>query len=475
MIDCLSELKLKEMKRSDRTDAIKHLYSRASFGINYPDLLRLAKVNRDKVLDKMLKDAENFTPLTEAKENILRPARKDNPTEEDIRIYTRKRTQQEEAVNIAWVSRLSEDKADLREKLALFWHGHFACRTNNGYYNQQLNNVHREHALGNFRTMVIEVSKTPAMLSFLNNQQNKKGKPNENFARELMELFMLGREHYTETDIRESARAFTGWQFRADTSSFFFNERQHDKGNKVFFGKTGNFRGENIIDMILEKRQCAHFIAERMYRFFVNDVPDPKHVKDLGDHFYNENYEIKPLIQRMLSSEWFYNADNVGNKIKSPIEFLVGLNRSFYIRYGRPRVLLQLQRSLGQAVFYPPNVAGWPGGTSWIDSSSLLTRLKLPSTLLNGGIIESEGKPDPEDEAYLATARKSQPNVERRVQTYPDWDRFTKGLPLDITPEQLAYVLLAANARPASIENINHSNPIQMAIQLVSTPEYQLC
>jgi len=466
---------MKKMKRSDRTDAIKHLYSRASFGINYPDLLRLSKVNRDKVLDKMFEDTEAFTLLTVAKENILRPGRKDNPTEEDIKIYTKKRTEQEEAVNIAWVSHLSGDKAHLREKLTLFWHGHFACRTNNGYYNQQLNNVHREHALGNFRTMVIEVSKTPAMLSFLNNQQNKKVKPNENFARELMELFMLGRGHYTEADIRESARAFTGWQFRADTSEFFFNERQHDKGSKVFFGKTGNFRGEDIIDMILGKRQCAHFIAERLYRFFVNDVPDPIHVKDLGDYFYDENYEIKPLIRRIFSSKWFYQANNVGNKIKSPIELLVGLNRSFYIRYGRPGVLLQLQRSLGQAVFYPPNVAGWPGGTSWIDSSSLLVRLKLPSTLLNGGIIESEGKPDPEDEAYLATARKSQTNVERRVQTYPEWARFRKDLPSGINREQLAYVLLTPNVKPGSMDNIDQSDPVQMAIQLVSTPEYQLC
>lgn len=463
------------MKRSVRTDAIKHLYSRASFGINYPDLASLSRMNANKVLDKMFQQSATFTPLTEAKENILRPAKKNNPSEEDIRIYTRKRTEQEEAVNIAWVSRLSDAKADLREKLTLFWHGHFACRTNNGYYNQQLNNVQREHALGNFRDMVMEVSKTPAMLSFLNNQQNRKGKPNENFARELMELFMLGRGHYTEMDIRESARAFTGWQFRADTASFFFNERQHDNGNKVFFGKTGNFDGENIIDLILEKRQCAYFIAERMYRFFVNDVPDPLHVKDLGDHFYKENYEIKPLMQRMFSSKWFYSANNVGNKIKSPIEFLVGLNRSFYIRYGRPRLLLQLQRSLGQAVFYPPNVAGWPGGTSWIDSSSLLVRLKLPSTLLNGGIIESEGKPDPEDEAYLATAKKSQANVERRVQTYPDWDRFQEGFPPGIPPEQLAYLLLATNEVPAALANIDTSDTIQMAIQLVSTPEYQLC
>lgn len=475
MIACLLKLKRNEMKRSDRTDAIKHLYSRASFGIDYPNLMAQSRMSIDKVLDKLFQQSTPVVPLTEAKENILRPARRDDPSEEDIRIYTRKRTEQEVAVNIAWVSRLSEDKADLREKLTLFWHGHFACRTNNGYYNQQLNNVHREYALGNFRDMVMEVSKTPAMLSFLNNQQNKKGKPNENFARELMELFMLGRGHYTETDIRESARAFTGWQFRGDTASFFFNERQHDNGNKVFFGKSGNFQGENIIDMILEKRQCAYFIAERMYKFFVNDVPDPLHVKDLGDHFYNENYEIKPLIQRIFSSKWFYNANNVGNKIKSPIEFLVGLNRSFYIRYGRPRLLLQLQRSLGQAVFYPPNVAGWPGGTSWIDSSSLLARLKLPSTLLNGGMIESEGKPDPEDEAYLATARKSQPDVERRVQTYPEWGRFQKALPSEVTLEQLAYILLATNEIPAALENMDTSNPVQMAIQLVSTPEYQLC
>lgn len=463
------------MKRSEKTDAIKHLYSRASFGITYPELIRLSRLSQKEVLERLLKEAEPFMPLAEAKENILRPSRQDNPSEEDIRAYTKKRTEQEEAVNIAWVSRLSADKADLREKLTLFWHGHFACRTTNGYYNQQLNNVQREHALGNFRTLVTEVAKTPAMLSFLNNQQNRKGKPNENFARELMELFTLGRGHYTEADIRESARAFTGWQFRPESAGFFFNERQHDRGTKVFFGRSGNFQGEDIINMILEQKQCAYFIAERMYRLFVNDTPDPMHVRDLGDYFYDQNYEITLLVRRMFSSKWFYNEKNVGNKIKSPIEFLVGLNRSFYIQYARPRVLLQLQRSLGQALFYPPNVAGWPGGTSWIDSSSLLTRLKLPSTLLNGGILESEGKADPEDEAYLATARRSQPNVERKTQAFPDWERFRRSLPAAITREQLAYVLLASEVKAVSLEKIEQSDLVQMAIQLVSTPEYQLC
>lgn len=463
------------MKKSRNTDVIKHLYSRASFGINYKDLERISRTSVRKALNKLLRDAENPEMLNAATEVINRPAAKENPTEEDIRTYTKKRKEQEDEVNIAWITRLSETKAPLLEKLTLFWHGHFACRTNNGFYNQQLNNVQRKNALGNFRTMLVEVSQTPAMLSFLNNQQNKKGKPNENFARELMELFTLGRGNYTENDIKSSARAFTGWQFRGKSAEYFFNEKQHDEGQKSFFGETGNFNGEDIIDIILKKKQTAYFIAEKLCKFFVNDNPKPAYVKELGDHFYDSKYEIRPLIEKLFTADWFYAPENMGNKIKSPVELLIGLNKQFYVTFEKPKVLLQLQRSMGQMLFYPPNVAGWPGGQSWIDSSSLLTRLKLPSTILNGGVIETEGKADPEDEAYLASARRTKHVTERKLQTRPDWDRFVREHPSNVSNGELAYILLSGNIQKESLLRIDISNPINMAIQIVSTPEYQLC
>lgn len=463
------------MKRSKNTDQIKHLYSRASFGIRYAELEKLSGISPAKAVRRLLKQAENVEPLNEVSERLQRPPRAENPSEEVIKEYLRKRNEQETAINIAWTKRFAQTEAPLLEKMTLFWHGHFACRMNDGYYLQQLNNVHRRNALGNFKTLLTEVAKAPAMLSFLNNQQNRKGRPNENFARELMELFTLGRGNYTENDVKQSARAFTGWQYKDATGDFFFNQRQHDDGSKTFFGKTGNFSGEDIIDMILEKRQAAYFISEKLYKFFVNDTPNTQHVKELSETFYSSGYEIRPLVEKIFTSAWFYDTINVGNKIKCPVEFLAGLNRQFNIKYENMKVLLQLQRSMGQAVFYPPNVAGWAGGQNWIDSSSLLTRMKLPSVLLNGGIIESDGKADPEDEAFISAAKRQRLNIEKRVRAQPGWEMFLKEIPEDITREDLAYLLIAGDLNQEALNRIDTGNIKNMVIQLLSTPEYQLC
>lgn len=463
------------MKRTKQSDQAKHLYSRATFGVHYSEFEKLSDMSVRKAVRRLFEQAEADDPLTEVTELLQRPPREDNPTEEEIKDYLRRRNEQERSVNIAWMRRLAETKAPLLEKMTLFWHGHFACRMNDGHYLQQLNNVQRKNALGNFRTLLLEVAKAPAMLSFLNNQQNKKGHPNENFARELMELFTLGRGHYTENDIKQSARAFTGWQYKGKTGEFFYNVRQHDTNTKTFFEKTGNFSGEDIIDMILAKKQTAYFISEKIYKFFVNDSPDPGHVKELADVFYKSGYEVKPLVEKMFTSEWFYDQRNVGNKIKSPVELLTGLNRQFSIRYENPAVLLQLQRSMGQALFYPPNVAGWPGGQNWIDSSSLLTRMKLPSLLLNGGVIDTGGKADPEDEAFIAVAKRQQLKVERRVKTQPGWDIFLKDIPSDVKLSELAYFLIAGDPERHSLNSIGTGSIRSMVLQLLSTPEYQLC
>lgn len=463
------------MKRTLNADRIKHLYSRMAFGLQYAEFEKLADHPVKKEAEKLIRQSRKSEPLRVVSELLIRPLAQNGASEAQIKEYIEKRNRQELDLNIAWMERLAQSSEPLREKMTLFWHGHFACRLNNGFYLQQLNNVQREHALGNFRTLLTEVSKSPAMLSFLNNQQNRKGRPNENFARELMELFTLGIGNYTENDIRESARAFTGWQYRGKTGEFFFNEKQHDTGVKRFFGREGHFSGEDIIDMILANRQTSKFIATKVYRFFVNDTPDNAHISEMAEAFYNSRYEIRPMLETMLSSEWFYDSRNVGNKIKSPVELLTGLNRMFSIRYENPRVLLQLQRALGQALFYPPNVAGWPGGTSWIDSSSLMARLKLPSLLLNGGVIEFSGKADPEDEAFIAAAKRQRLSIEKRTQTTADWQGFTKKMPRGIQAEQLAYFILAPEVRQGALSKLNAVDLKGIVLQVISSPEYQLC
>ena len=348
-------------------------------------------------------------------------------------------------------------------------------------YAQQLNNIQRQHGLGSFRTLLIEVSKSPAMLQYLNNQQNKKGKPNENFARELMELFTLGRGNYSENDIKESARSFTGWTYDKD-GTFFFRKNQHDDGTKNFFGKIGNFEGENIIDIILEKKETATFISRKVYKFFVNDSPNETHVKELADHFYNSKYEISELMKKMFTAEWFYNPENVGTKIKSPAEFLVGLSREFFVTYNKPTVLIQLQSSLGQYLFNPPNVAGWPGGQNWIDSSSLMLRMRIPSLVLNDGEIDFSGKADPEDEAVIALSRTATANAnsinkpKSYVNANANWPKFLDTLPKNLTPLQLTEFLLQPKLNDKIVEMVSNNEGLRStAVEITSMPEYQLC
>lgn len=475
------------MDRKSTFNQIKHLYSRSGFGISYANLQKLSNKSIIKVVDGVFKDAKSGNDITlidanETKQQMLMQLglgiKKDLSEAEKTQRKEIIRLQNEKGrnLNIEWMQRLINTEAPLREKMTLFWHGHFACRSNNPFFAQQLNNIQRKHALGNFKTLLMEVSKSPAMLQYLNNQQNRKGHPNENFARELMELFTLGRGNYTEQDIKESARAFTGWMYNRD-GVFQFRPNLHDEGSKTFFGKTGNFDGEHIIDIILENPLTATFIARKVYKFFVNDTPNEDHIEELAAHFYAKKYHIEALMYKLFTSDWFYKEENMRNKIKSPVEFLVGLSRTFHVTYNKPQVLIQLQSSLGQYLFNPPNVAGWPGGKSWIDSSSLMLRLRIPSLVLNDGVIDFNGKTDPEDEAIISLRQGiKQKMVKTTINAQANWNIFFNELPTNLKPIELAQFLLqpAADAKILAIMS-RSTNLKNITVELTSTPEYQLC
>jgi len=453
---------------------LKHLWARAGFGMSFEDLKEQANTSVAHAVKYLFN-----SPTTDDAINVIQQ----NTDYADLikgdatarKMFFQQQKQQEKDLNLAWINKMSTTNTPLVEKMTLFWHNHFACRTLNAQFAQQLNNIQRTNALGNFRTLLFQVAETPAMLQFLNNQQNQKGHPNENFARELMELFTIGRGNYTETDIKESARSFTGYGFNRN-GEFVIRKFFHDDGIKTFMGKTGNFNGEDIMNMLLEKKETAHFISNKLYKYLVNETPDSGHVNAMADVFYKANYEIKPLLEYVFTADWFYDDKNTGNLIKSPIELIVGLNRQFYISYQRPEVLLQFQRVLGQVLFYPPNVAGWPGGKKWIDSSSLMYRLKMPSILLDGGLIDFTGKADPEDEAYIATVRNQQQIVNTKVQTTPDWDRFLQDIPKKADKATIVQFMLEPKANDILINNFEKAQDIKtMAIEVVSTPEYQLC
>lgn len=475
------------MDRKDNFVNIKHLYQRAGFGISYPDLHQLSKRRLEKAIEKLFDvPAEDSALLVVDKTEFLQQqqtlamlsGKKDQSAEEKQQreAITKRRNEKSRELNISWVQRMISTASPLSEKMTLFWHGHFACRSNNPYFSQQLNTLQRVHALGNFRTLLLEVSKSPAMLDYLNNQQNRKGHPNENFSRELMELFTLGHGNYTEQDIKEAARAFTGWSYNK-TGEFEFNPKVHDDKQKTVFGQTGTFDGEAVIDLILARPETATFICRKLYVFFVSDTPDEQHINELATHFYEQKYDITAVMKQLFQATWFYAPQKRGNKIKSPIEFLVNLSRQFDVSYAKPQVLIQLQSSLGQYLFNPPNVAGWPGGRNWIDSSSLMLRMKIPSLVLNDGILDFEGKADPEEEALIALNRKQNPSPPgSAVHAQANWAAFLSGLPEDITQAELAAFLIEPVIRQSILDLVGKNTDLKKtAIEVTSTPEYQLC
>ncbi|HTL10492.1 MAG TPA: DUF1800 domain-containing protein, partial [Chitinophagaceae bacterium] len=380
-----------------------HLLWRAGFGPAPADLSRIGNKKPPSLYKEMV-EASAATPayidvvdpdlkqliMGGAEMGAMQRASLSEDQKKTLRVKSRDGLKD---LNLAWLSQMISSKQQLREKISLFWHGHFASRTVNIIYQQKLLDIVRTNALGSFAVLLKEVSKSASMINFLNNNQNRKDHPNENFAREVMELFTLGRGHYTEKDIRESARAFTGWGAAID-GTFVFRERQHDDGEKTFLGKTGRFTGDDILSILLEQKQTARFITQKIYRFFVNDVPDEANIEWLANRFYAHHYDIQQLMDDIFTSDWFYSEQNMGSRIKAPVELLAGIRRVLPMQIDNEASQLLLQRLLGQLLFYPPNVAGWPGGKNWIDSSTLMLRLRIPQLIYAGDVLKLKPKDD---------------------------------------------------------------------------------
>jgi uncharacterized protein (DUF1800 family) len=395
-------------------------------------------------------------------------------------------------LNLSWLNEMVQSDAQLREKMAFFWHGHFASRNINIFFQQQLLQIIRRHALGNFRDLLHEVSKSAAMLNFLNAQQNKKDHPNENFAREVMELFTLGRGHYTEDDVKEAARAFTGWSSNIK-GDFVFRRFQHDAGIKNVLGKSGKFEGEDVLDILLDQKQTARFIAQKIYRFFVNEAIDKEKVEWLADRFYKNGYDISILMEDIFTSDWFYEDKNIGTRIKSPIELIAGMQRMLPMELANEEALLLVQRVLGQLLFYPPNVAGWPGGKTWIDSSTLMMRMRLPQLINDQDEFNIQPKMDDDqmmgtinDEETVMTKRnKGLGKAGKPIKATIDWGVYTgnfEAVPRENLLTAIADSLLQLKpAVPAStIKNFSDSSGREsfiksVTLQLMSIPEYQMC
>jgi uncharacterized protein (DUF1800 family) len=297
-----------------------------------------------------------------------------------------------------WLDRMTGAGAPLQEKLTLFWHGHFTSSFGDVHdaiamYDQ--NALFRRNAAGNFARLLDGVARDPAMLRYLNNDENRKGHPNENWARELMELFTLGIGHYTETDVKQSARAWTGWTLKNyrtgdDRRTFAFRPRIHDYGEKTFLGQTGPWDGTDIMRIILSQPAAPQFIAGKLAAFFVAPRPDAALVEAMARRLRETNWEMRPVLRAMFRSRAFYRPDVMHAQIKSPVEFVVGAVRHLGVTDPNWVRLSSAMAAMGQHLFYPPTVAGWRGGTSWINAGTVFTRADVASALITGRL----GTPD---------------------------------------------------------------------------------
>ncbi len=343
-----------------------HLYRRAGFGTSLPELRNAVKQGPDKSIDLLLKGGPDQQAF-----------------EDKAAIVTKGIGDNEESMRAWWLFRMLHSPHPLQEKLTLFWHNHFAtsnAKVNNAGYMIGQNELIRRNALGCFRTLLQEMSKDPAMMVWLDTNQSKKGMPNENYARELMELFSLGIGNYTEEDIREAARAFTGWEIKE--GKFRFNRGQHDTGKKTVFGKSGRFGGEDIVNLCLEKPVAAQFIAGKLFRFFVSEtIPaTPELLEPLAVRFRRSDYDIGDIVGVLLRSNLFFSEHAYRSRVKSPTDFCLGIVRGLEGRVGTIG-LAQALENLGQKLFYPPSVKGWDGGTTWLNSTTLLLRQNLALAL----------------------------------------------------------------------------------------------
>ncbi len=372
-----------------------HLLRRAGFGGSPADVERIASMSARDAVDSFI----NFATKSSL---AARPALEDPPVPprglyrgfmqgmaaDNATVDARKafqmqnnRTRRENLIAMQqwWLGRMIASPAPLQEKMTLFWHGHFTSSPEKQTTAQELfmqNQIFREYALGNVRELTLHVSQDPAMLRYLDNNVNVKAHPNENYARELMELFTLGIGNYTEQDIRESARALTGWTFRKNpdgTGSFYDNRGVHDDGTKTFLGQSGNFTGNDVITIIFQQPAAAKWFATKLLSFFVYMEPEPALVNQVAALIARNNFEMKPVMSALLRSNVFFSDRAYRALVKSPVEFVVGTHQLFGIPEVAPVELATL-RAMGQVLFYPPNVKGWDGGAAWLSSATILTR-----------------------------------------------------------------------------------------------------
>ncbi|MFO0861392.1 MAG: DUF1800 domain-containing protein [Phycisphaerales bacterium] len=486
----------------------RHLLWRAGFGGTPVQIQTLASWGPQKAVEYILDpaNAPEDKPRSDLfDKNIIR-----EPTAEERKAQAEARRKQDEdalakfrvdqqrrqgqdrqqisEIQRWWLKRMIETPRPLEEKMTLFWHGHFATsyrNIENSYHMFLQNELFRAHALGNFGDLLYGIIRDPAMLKYLNNDTSRKGKANENLAREIMELFSLGIGGYTETDIKEGARALTGYTFKED--AFVFDKNNHDNGSKKILGRTGDFNGEDFVRIILEQQGVSRFITRKMYSYFCAELPPLERasydelpqaqqavLRDLSSNFASSKYEIKPVLRRLFLSQHFYDDKLMNEQIKGPTQLVVGAVRSLDTPVRDLSILNDALDLMGQNLFFPPSVKGWDGGRSWINTSTMFVRQNIMAFLLTGkkprgyDANADEMKYDPMP--LLAEMAKAAPGTEKDPSAVAD---YLLRLTIGRVPAQSKEALTSLAAKTGG--NVTRELVIGYLLLITAMPEYQLC
>jgi uncharacterized protein (DUF1800 family) len=406
-----------------------HLLNRAGFGGTPLQIQNLADMTMPEAVSFLI-DYERIPDSTPAPEwahpepdrlaTMRRVYQTGTPEEKRDAQRGEQRLQAQRMIELRgwWLNRMAKGPRPFQEKMTLFWHGHFATsseKVHEAYYMWRQNELFRRLATDNWLRLLIEMGKDPAMLIWLDQAESRKEHANENFAREVMELFALGIGNYTEKDVTEGARALTGWSLDRQEQRFVYRPQFHDEGIKTFLGLTGNLTPEDVLAQIVAQPHSSVFITGKIWNYFAGQMPSSALNQAMATEFRNNGNNFKPFLRVMFSSEEFYSPDIVKNEVKSPVQWLVGTSRMLESELPPPIVCMGMLRTLGQDIFQPPNVKGWDGGLSWITTNTLLARYNEAATLVTGTLQPLAGA----DFSPKGNGKKNA-NAEKRFQRMAD-------------------------------------------------------
>lgn len=491
-----------------------HLLNRAGFGGSPEEVRSLHALGREKAVASLLSASEpaDAFPMPDwtSDESVLATMRKRRELQANTRQSMRgKSAEQIEKVRREmqrefqqqlrrqgleaqgwWFRRMLGSRAPLREKMTLFWHDHFPTsiqKVKQPVFLIRQNQLFRENAFGSFRDLTQAILLDPAMMLYLDTQSSKKGSPNENFAREVMELFTLGEGNYTEADVNQAARAFTGYQLNRATGEVIHNRRQWDASDKTIFGKTGPYDGEAVISLIFQKREPARFMAKKLWEFFVYDNPPEAALESLTDSFIAADFQTGPLLREIFLSKEFYSEKAVRTQIKCPLQYIISLLKQLEVKTPPIGFPVLAEQQLGQVPFLPPNVAGWDWGKAWINTNTLLTRYNLAGFLTKGTDLSDK---------TMVTAQMKTPGMARGPNRMgqnwqgPDYEKIAPrplrddpAILVDSLIERFFQAPVPDKARTSFIDYatakqgviFTNKETAELCHLILSTPYYQLC